>query len=825
MVKGQLVITWTKPVAVDFSHLHIYRSATAGQLGTRVVDDLDAIKLVDTGLSSQTTYYYTVRTVDSAGNESTNTAQVSATTLDATPPNPPTGGNAVDATTGGKLNLTWSASPEADVAYYRIYRSYEGIFYDLVHTNITGTSFSDTGLTNGHQYFYSFTAVDTSENESTQSSAHGIVTGTPTAPDTTPPGVISCSGTITQPAPMTGDKLQLNWINPTDPDYALTRIYASTAINQLGTKIYEGNGTAFLHGGLTAGSTYYYTYRPVDTGNNESTNSVQCDYTPLDNVPSACPTELSAVLNPDNSITVSWVRSASPDIYSYQIFASNGTDPISYAAPAATVNHPAVSWTSAVLTQGNTYQFGIRTVDNLLTSPNVSGNCGVISVAVPNPSPACDVSNRIKVPHTGKKLGGNRTTVIAEVTSGSESNQASVLFQYRVSGLANSWIDIPSTDQVTFPNPDSNKPWFVHWNLTGLADNTDYDIRAVATCTNAAQDAAPGYITVTVNRSEPDSEEDDNGNGEHRKTEKVGGDADCNIVKGDDNNGVTRITLPAQSAPEGTHATVTESNPLSKAALVPGDHENGGCFREIYFDDGRHVLDNGKKANLEIPYKDDDNDGIVDGTTIHAHDLQVCDYDSELSKWICLDSTVDTNNKSIKAKTGTFSLFGLLVPPKPLAAGWNLVAVPLMPSPATPSSIFGSAAYFWNPLSSGYQAVSVIEPGKAYWVRNGFTSIRATGTETPAANFSIPIKKGWNLIGNPFRFKVKVNDLQITNGSTVSISTAEANSWVIGTLFNYTGGSYQMSTFQDGGTLDPWKGYWILSDIDGTLIVPNTPAL
>lgn len=736
--KGQLITTWTNPSDTDFSHIHIYRSTILGTVGSLIADTQTGIKYTDTGLSSQTKYYYTVRSVDTAGNESTNTTQASDTTLDATAPSFVGGGVAADATTGGKLNLSWNAPPETDVAYYRIYRSNDGgISYTLAHNNVVGTTYSDTGLTNGTRYYYSFTAVDTSGNESEQSSTHGLVYGKPTAPDTTPPAVISCTGTITQPSPLTGDKLQLTWINPADSDYALTRIYASTG-SGLGTLIYEGTGTSYLHTGLTANTTYKYTYRSVDTAGNETTNTTTCDYTPVDLAAPACPTELKATRNGDNSITLTWNRSTSSDIYSYQIFASAADAAVTYTAPTATILSPAVTWTSSALTQGKSYQFGIRTVDSLLTSPNISSNCGVITASIPNPLPACDVSTSIKVPHTGKKLGGNRTTVIAEVTTGNETNLSSILFQYRPSGIANSWTNIPSTDNVTFPNPDTTKPWFVHWDITGLTDNSDYDIRAVATCTNTSQDATPGYITVAVNRSNPDSDEDDNIDGEHQKTETVGGDADCHIVKGNDTDkgGVTSLSLPAGSTPEGTHVTVTESNPATKAALVPADFESGNCFREITFDDGRHYLDNNKKAELAIPYKDDDNDGVVDGTTINVHDLQICDYDSINKIWNCLDSTVDTTTKTVKAKSSTFSLFGLLAPPKPLSAGWNLVSVPLTPTPADPAAVFGSNAFFYDPITATYPVMTTVSAydtsGNESARSTAITAKKATPTATTA---------------------------------------------------------------------------------------------
>lgn len=75
--QGELVISWTNPVK-DYSHIKIYRSTAKDQLGDVTVNDLKASQYTDTGLTDGTTYYYTVRAVDPAGNESANINQVSA---------------------------------------------------------------------------------------------------------------------------------------------------------------------------------------------------------------------------------------------------------------------------------------------------------------------------------------------------------------------------------------------------------------------------------------------------------------------------------------------------------------------------------------------------------------------------------------------------------------------------------------------------------------------------------------------------------------------------------------------------------------------------
>jgi len=78
---GDIKLTWKNPTS-DFSHTKIYRSATSTDLGKIIVAEVLGEKFVDNvGLVDGTLYYYTVRSVDPAGNESNNTEQVSATAI------------------------------------------------------------------------------------------------------------------------------------------------------------------------------------------------------------------------------------------------------------------------------------------------------------------------------------------------------------------------------------------------------------------------------------------------------------------------------------------------------------------------------------------------------------------------------------------------------------------------------------------------------------------------------------------------------------------------------------------------------------------------
>src|SRR5436309_11100019 len=100
----------------------------------------------DTGLSAAATYSYSVAARDAAGNLSPNSASVSVTIADTTPPTTPIGLTAAVAGSTG-ANLSWSASTDnVGVTDYIVRRN--GV---QVATPAT-TSFADTGLSAATTY-------------------------------------------------------------------------------------------------------------------------------------------------------------------------------------------------------------------------------------------------------------------------------------------------------------------------------------------------------------------------------------------------------------------------------------------------------------------------------------------------------------------------------------------------------------------------------------------------------------------------------------------------------------------------------------------------
>ena len=139
----------------------------------------------DTGLTAATAYSYEVVAVDAAGNESDPSPAASLSTTDGEAPTVPTG-LAVTGTSTTSVSLAWTASTD-NVAVV----GYEVLRDAVVVGSPTGTTFDDTGLTEGVSYTYTVRALDAEPNTSAESAA---VIGTTSVTDTTDP-----DGTVTSP--------------------------------------------------------------------------------------------------------------------------------------------------------------------------------------------------------------------------------------------------------------------------------------------------------------------------------------------------------------------------------------------------------------------------------------------------------------------------------------------------------------------------------------------------------------------------------------------------------------------------------------------------
>jgi hypothetical protein len=116
------------------------------------------------GLTPNVAVYVGISAYDTAGNESIFSAEVLGRPSEI--PSAPTGVTSTSFPTS--IQISWTASPQLDVARYRIYRSTSRYFGFLPHdsVNTSTTQYTELQATPQVLYFYDIRAVDSSGNES-----------------------------------------------------------------------------------------------------------------------------------------------------------------------------------------------------------------------------------------------------------------------------------------------------------------------------------------------------------------------------------------------------------------------------------------------------------------------------------------------------------------------------------------------------------------------------------------------------------------------------------------------------------------------------------
>lgn len=166
---SKIQLAWTASIDnVAVKGYKVYRN------GVKIVAT-GATSYLDTGLTASTSYSYTVAAYDVAGNISSQSESVSATTFessfeDLVAPSVPADLTAT-AVSSSQINLAWTVSTDnVGVAGYKVYRG--GAIVSVTTTN----NFSDIGLTASTSYSYNVAAYDAAGNISGQSNSASATT-------------------------------------------------------------------------------------------------------------------------------------------------------------------------------------------------------------------------------------------------------------------------------------------------------------------------------------------------------------------------------------------------------------------------------------------------------------------------------------------------------------------------------------------------------------------------------------------------------------------------------------------------------------------------
>jgi len=296
-------LDWT--AITGASTYDLYRSTSSGGEGAvpfmTNVHPGTSISYTDRGLSSSNTYYYEVVAVGTGG-EGSLSNEASATPGSALLAAPILKGVG----SSGQVALAWSAVSGA--TSYDVYRVGGPILIELPYrVGISGTSFTDTGLSNTTSYTYMVYAVDTNGQ------------GTGSNPVTASPGATPLAAPALWASPVSGvTSINLNWIALTGAtSYDLYRSTTSGGEGSTPIKVLI-SGTSYTDSGLTLGTEYYYELSAVGAGgegalSNEATAIVG-------DAPLAAPTGFTQTVAPDNGTTITLAWNSVTGASSYAVF-------------------------------------------------------------------------------------------------------------------------------------------------------------------------------------------------------------------------------------------------------------------------------------------------------------------------------------------------------------------------------------------------------------------------------------------------------------------------------------------------------------------------
>jgi chitodextrinase len=469
---GQLTVADTEPptapsnltaTAVSGSQINLAWSASADNVGVTGYDiercqgagcsNFAKIATVtgttynNTGLTNAS-YSYRVRAADAAGNQSSYSNVASASTPDTQAPTAPTNLTAT-AASGTQINLAWTGSTDnVGVTGYQIERCQGAGCSNFAQiATVTGTTYSNTGLTGSTSYSYRVRAADAAGNQSTYSNVASAST-----PDTQAP---TAPTNLTATA-ASGTQINLAWTGSTDnvgvTGYKIERCQGAGCSNF--AQIATVTGTSYNNTGLTNATSYSYRVRATDAAGNQSPYSnVAWAATPDTQAPTA-PSSLTATTKTSSRVDLAWTASTdNVGVTAYQIERCLGANCSNFTTLASVTG---TTHSDTTVTADKIYRYRVGATDaagNLSSYSNIaSANTDTTKPTAPTALTALgtsstqvnllwtDATDNVGVTgyiiERSTGLGSTNFTQIATVTSGTSYTDSgrtpATVYNYRV---------------------------------------------------------------------------------------------------------------------------------------------------------------------------------------------------------------------------------------------------------------------------------------------------------------------------------------------------------------------------------------------------------
>ena len=253
-----------------------------------------------------------------------------------------------------QVTLTWDkpvSDGGSDITGYNVYRDADST--SIGNTmDLTGLTYTDTGLTNGQEYNYSIKAVNDKGDSPYSNSVSVTPTGFPSAPENLQ--ATAGDGQVT-----------LNWDAPNDGGSAITG-YKIQVESEGSTRVAFTPNSPFTDTGLTNGQAYTYSIKAVNA-NGDGVFSSSETRTPTGNA-FAPQNLILKYTGGDTEVTLEWEVPSDNGgslITGYNVYRADGSQP----PQSITNNRPGLTYIDSGLAYEESYTYSIKAVNDKGDSP------------------------------------------------------------------------------------------------------------------------------------------------------------------------------------------------------------------------------------------------------------------------------------------------------------------------------------------------------------------------------------------------------------------------------------------------------------------------
>jgi len=428
----KVTVSWTASTDdTGVTGYQVFRNGT--QVGTTTTTSY-----TDATVAYSTTYSYTVKAYDAAGNVSAASSAVSVTVpakVDTTAPSVPAGLASSNVTSTG-ATISWTASTDdTAVTGYQVLRN-----GTQVATVTTGTSYTDTSLAASTTYTYTVKAYDAAGNVSAASSALSVTT----------PATGGNTATVYYKYPTSWTTVNIHYAPTggswtTTPGVAMSAACTGWDVYTVNLSAATGLQVTFNNGSGTwdnnSGANYQLTQGISAISGGVITKANPC--APDTTAPSV-PAGLAKGTVSATSVALSWTASTDDvGVTGYQVF-RNGTQ----IGTSTTT-----SYTDATAAAATTYSYTVKAYD---AAGNVSAASSALSVTT-LATTSCQVSFTIANANT--VTGQNLYVVGNQTVLGSWTPASGYALTIQGSGA-----NVPWSGTVTLPAGTAVQYKYVKWN-------------------------------------------------------------------------------------------------------------------------------------------------------------------------------------------------------------------------------------------------------------------------------------------------------------------------------------------------------------------------